>query len=64
MLDARRWASPEERQGASLARPLFMEFRIKRRRFKANHPSNKDPKTMWMRLTGGSITMNTSGMVI
>lgn len=33
-------------------------------RFKANRPSNKDPKSMWMRLTGGSIMMNTSGMEI
>lgn len=61
VLDVRHWTSPKERHGASLARLLFMELRIKWRRFKANHPSNKDPKTTRMRLIGGSVMMNTSG---
>lgn len=53
-----------KRQQAGPERPLFMEFTIKCRRLEANHPLNKDLKTMWSRIIGGSTMVNMPGREI
>lgn len=41
-----------------------MEFTIKCRRLEANHPLNKDLKTIWSRIIGESTIMHMPGREI